>query len=269
MTKIIRILIVAVVLLSAGNSEARRSSGTKDQPLGAIISDGGDSDSNAKNNQVLQQLQRMGVNLSQEQLEMLQSYDDGMLGGDGQQFIPMIDPTYEWGQCDSKTAKAILTDKGLLLESKLPNQLLTSTTELPFDPEDSSFEFGLSFLNTKPEEGKFLGFVFNYENNKNYEGLILSKKDYMYFIVEKGEISVYKQGLVKTGKNIYNILMKREPSKIEFFVNGVEITTLKGITLKNSKIGIIIQGKMSVLCDKFYFKIIEDNDESEESTSDV
>lgn len=267
MKTIIRILIVALLLLSAGNSDARRSSGTKKQSLGtSMISDDGDADDTPKNNQVLQQLERMGVTLSQDQLDMLQSFDDDMLDGYGQQFVSMLDPAYEWNQFDSKISKAIMTDKGLVLESKLPNRIVATTTELPFNPEDPTFEFGLSFVNLKPQEYKYIGFVFNYESDRKYEGVLISKRHYKFFIVENGEMSISKQGFAKTGKFILNILMKCEHNRAEFYVNGVEIKTLKQFNLINSNVGLAILGKMSVLCDKFYYKDIDEVDDSEGSS---
>lgn len=119
------------------------------------------------------------------------------------------------------------------------------------------------------EDNKFVGLVFDYENDKNYRAFVVSKKEYVYYSVEKGERSIVKQGLVKPGKLISQILLKYDSSKIEFLLNGIEVTTLKRISLNSSQLGIIIEGKTKAVCKDFMFYTINSETEHEESTSDT
>lgn len=184
-------------------------------------------------------------------------------------FSDITEPTYEWTQFDNKSGKITMTSSGLLIESKSKKQSLISVTEFPFNSENDSFEFGMTFSLTKAEKGKYIGIVFDYESNKDFKAIVFSQKDYIYYTVQRGEQSVIKQGLVKPGKLISNIFIKYDSDKLEVLLNGLEVTTINRISITSPQLGVIVSGKTSAICEAFYFYVPETGIATEQSTSDI
>lgn len=181
--------------------------------------------------------------------------------------IPVNSPEYEWSQFDSKVGKALLTESGLQVESKVNGGAVLSTVELDFDPA-SDFTFGL-LMTAKPEDNKYVGVVFDYQNNRNYKVLSVSKKQFVYYTVDNGAMAVVKQGLVKTGKLIVDIKLAKKGDKIGVTLNGIEAATLKNIKLSSPNCGIIVEGKYKVMLSNFYFKQELPDTGTEQSTSEI
>lgn len=185
----------------------------------------------------------------------------------GKYSIMVSNPEYEWSQFDSKIGKALLTDKGLEVESKVKDGSVMSTVELDFDPA-SDFTFGLSMV-AKPEDDKFVGVVFDYKDNRNYKVFTVNKKQFAYYTVDDGMTAVVKQGLVKTGVIIGSIMLAKVGDKIDVTLNGIDAATLKKVNISSPNCGIIVTGKYKVTLNQFYLKLIEPDADAEQSTSDV
>lgn len=184
-------------------------------------------------------------------------------------YTSFTSPDYEWTQFDSKKGKAVIDTNGLILVSGEDNQQVISVAEFNFDAESTDFEYGIAFTATKAEEGKFVGLVFDYENNRNFKAFVVSKKDFMYFTVDNGETSIVKQGLAKPGKTIDNLTLKRVGQKILVQLNGVDVTSINRIKISNPVLGVMVQGKGKAFCTGFLFKLPEENEDTEQSTSDI
>ena len=179
--------------------------------------------------------------------------------------VRIDDPNYEWSQFDSKAGKCMIDKNGnLTLESKTDNQSVVTTTELNIDTE-SDFDLMLSLL-AKPENGKNVGIVFDYENNRNYKAFIVNKKEFVYYVVEKGEVSIVKQGLVKPGKLISSLGFHKTGDKLTMMLNGVEVTTLKKVPLATPNFGLIVNGKYKVVLCGFTFRLDIPDDEEQPTT---
>ncbi|MDE5812277.1 MAG: hypothetical protein K2H61_08265 [Muribaculaceae bacterium] len=218
----------------------------------------------------MDQLLEMGIIYSHSFVEDLENYGVDISSKIAcEPFTDITDPMYEWTQFDNATGSVKMEQSGLILDSR--NALLSSmsVTDLQFDPKDSSFEFGLSFYMTPAEDNKYVGMVLDYENNKQYKAIIFSKKEFIYYTVDKGESSVIKQGLVKPGKFIHTIYAKYEGSVLKILLNGLEVTTLSRVTISSPIFGVIVSGKRKAICDGFYFNIIDEQDGQEQSTSDI
>ena len=218
----------------------------------------------------MKELLEMGIILTPAMVEQLENMDVNISSKlECPPFSYINDPAYEWSQFDNKFGKVVMTHEGLLIDSKSKNSAIITTAEFPLNPEDGAFEYGLFFTKTTAENGKYIGIVFDYESNKNYKAIVFSKKDYIFYEVEKGEQSVIKQGLVKPGKLITSLFIKYEGSKLEVLLNGLEVTTINRVSISSSQLGIIVSGKTKAQCEAFYFYIPESENDSEQSTSDL
>lgn len=193
----------------------------------------------------------------------------GNNSGDGSQemkITPVDDPAYEWSQFENKNGKALMKQGALILESKDDKENAASVVELDQDPA-SNFGFGV-VMSAKPEENSEVGLVFDYKDNRNYKAILFSKKSFEYVTVSGGELSVVKQGLVKPGKEIVLIQMRRNGDKVDVYLNGMEVTTLKRVDIETTNFGVVVNGKNKALVRGFYYKSLDNGDDIEQSTVD-
>lgn len=157
------------------------------------------------------------------------------------------DTNLDWSQFDSKTGKAAFSKKGFLdIESKDDKRPVMTVTEIPVIP-DANYEIAVS-LQAKPEDDKFVGIVFDYQNQKNYKSIVVSKKTFVYSVTERGDESVVKEGLVKPGKLISNIGFRKEGTVVRFLLNDVEVSKIKNVDITTPIFGVIVgrKGKASI-----------------------
>lgn len=179
------------------------------------------------------------------------------------------DPEYEWSQADSKQAKVLLKTEGLLLESKKEDGVAFSVCELPIDVEGSpEFIFGIKLRNIEIDDKNGFGIIFDYVDSRNYKGISIGKKQYVYFTVKDGVTSEVKSGPVKYKEKNVKLILKRENGGVEFVLNGIEVCKLRKIELSSSYFGVFVSGKGKVTMPGFIMYIPEQGD-SEQSTSDV
>ncbi len=218
----------------------------------------------------MQELLEMGILYSPDFVEGLENYGVDVSSKIAcEPFKDITDPMFEWTQYDNSTGSVKMGQNVLILDSRNPSVSCMSVTDLQFDPKESAFEFGLSFYLTPAEDNKYVGMVLDYENSKQFKAIIFSKKEFIYYIVEKGDISIIKQGLVKPGKFIETIYAKYEGSVLNILLNGLEVTTLNRVSISSPIFGVMVSGKRKAICDGFYFNIIESQDGQEQSTSNT
>lgn len=178
------------------------------------------------------------------------------------------DPEYDWTQTNTKKIKVELKGEVLLLTSKEEDGVAFTIAELPIDIEENSdFMFGVKLVGPKLDDKKSLGLIFDYENERNYKGLAIYKKQFNYFVVKDGTLSSVKSGLVKMKGNTYKIVMTRKNGKVEFTLNDLEICILKKVSISNAMFGAFIHGKMTAMMPCFYMHNSERED-TEQSTTD-
>lgn len=200
----------------------------------------------------------------------IQNLMDGYVDSLAMKYQSMGETQVEWSQVDAKTGKAVIEEKGLKIENKDGKEPVLSVAEFAFDPQDSAFEFGLRFTETKAEESKYVGLVFDYHNNRNFKAIVVSRKNYIYYAMENGEASVIKTGLVKPGKTIETITIKRNESNLDLILNGMEVATLKHVVMTSTVMGVIVVDKFKAICSGYMFNVFDtEQDDTEQSTSDV
>ncbi|MCH5216764.1 MAG: hypothetical protein J1F10_07455 [Muribaculaceae bacterium] len=217
----------------------------------------------------------------------------------GQTIFSVSDPEYEWSQIDTKQIKVGFKSQSLQFESKQNNGFAYSVVELPINVEDNAeFLFGINLKGFKPndsskeekfsKENKFIskaaskaenvdatnminssfGMIFDYQDIRNYKGLAISKKEYQYYMVKDGIVSMVKRGPVKYEGDIFKLIMRRENGGIEFLLNGIEVCNLRKIKLTSSFFGVFINGKGKAEMPSFIMYISEQED-TEQSTSNT
>ena len=202
-------------------------------------------------------------------LASLASFTDGQLEKNGKFEFSVTDPEYEWSQMDTKQVKVVLKSQYLSLESKIDNGLAFSVSELPIDVEDiPEFAFGINLKGLKIDKKNSFGMIFDYQDMRNYKGISISKKQYNYFTVKDGVLTVVKNGPVKFKGDYFNLLLQRVNGGIEFFLNGIEVCKLRKISLTSSYFGVFINGKGKAQMPSFIMAIPEQED-TEQSTSNT
>lgn len=180
------------------------------------------------------------------------------------------EPDFEWSEMGSKQIKVRLTDKGLQFESKEEGGVAYSIAELPINLEENSeFTFGVLITGVKLDDKKCIGLIFDYEDSRTYKGISIFKKQFEYFVVKDGVMSTVKTGLVKTNNksNVYGLTMSRANGKVEFKLDGLEICTLKRVSIDSPMFGAFIRGKMKAIMPSFIMYNAETED-TEQTTTD-
>ena len=180
----------------------------------------------------------------------------------------MTDPQYEWSQFTNKTGRAVITANGLILESKSKEFMTSSVVELNFNPETDDFVFTTAFIGPKLSDGLSIGVIFDYVDARNYKGIELTKTQYKYFIVKDGVAADVKSGLIKFKDKTYNVAMSRKGEKLFFYLNDIEFAKFNRIKIDSPYIGVFLKGKGKTILPCFQFNIIEQEGDSEQSTTD-
>lgn len=187
----------------------------------------------------------------------------------GQTIFSVSDPEYEWSQIDSKKIKVEMKSQSLVFESKDEGGFAFSVSELPIDVvELPEFLFGINLKNLKIDDKNSFGMIFDYQDMRNYKGISISKKQYSYYTVKDGVLSVVKNGPVKYKGNNFALQLKRENGGIEFVLNGIEVCKLRKISLTSSYFGAFVNGKAKAEMPTFIMYIPEQED-TEQSTSNT
>lgn len=201
--------------------------------------------------------------LSEKAMESENSADEN------DRIISFDNPDYEWSQFDTKDAKAILKGNGLLLESSKSDRTVLSVAEFPIDLDNPEFSYKVIFTSANLGDNKYVGLVFDYLNDRNYKAVMVNKKTFTYFTVEKGETSVVKQGLVKSGMFASILSISLQGEKMEIKLNDLEVSAINRVKITSPILGVMISGKMKAFCSGFYFAVPEPNENIEQSTTDI
>jgi len=180
----------------------------------------------------------------------------------------VTNPNFEWSQTIEKDIKVILENDGLVLESKKEAQMIFSVVDLPVNPEEDSFNYGIIMTGPKLDDKKNVGIIFDYTDNHNFKGISINNKQYCYFASKNGEYSTIKTGLIKVKGNVFNMQMTKQGDKVLFSLNGIEFAKLNKVKIENSIFGVFIKGKTKAKVSSLLFRI-DEKDDSEQSTTDM
>lgn len=183
--------------------------------------------------------------------------------------IPMTDPQYEWSQSANKLGGAIITQTGLELTCNSAVFIATSVSEMSFNPEADDFVFASTFIGPKLKDNLTVGILFDYEDSRNYKGIGITNTQYYYFVVKDGTAANVKTGLVKYKDNTYKLKIDRKGEKILFSLNDIEFAKFNRIKISSPYLGVFLQGKGKSLIPHFQFSITTQDDDVEQSTSDM
>lgn len=184
-------------------------------------------------------------------------YDAGKMNADDITGLVLTsDPEFEWMQFDEKAGKAMLTKKGLELESKKDNNLIFSCCDLPLNVIDDDFSVIFSMNPDGFSDEKPFGIVYDYENDRNFKALLVFKKGFQLVEMAKGELSISRKGVYKAkNKKTMLIGITKENGKLTFTINGLQLATLKKVDIANPSFGFIVGNKAKLTCNYLVYAI--------------
>lgn len=170
------------------------------------------------------------------------------------------DPMYEWSQYDEKDMKAVLTkDNTLELENKNPTMVALAFMELPISLNDDDFTVNLLMGKASIKSDGTFGIIFNYKNDRNYTMLKFNEKQMTIYDCESGNLAVIKKVIYKinnfndefiksdleykSDKNNILVSIERKNGKLQFYINGLYICSLKNYEIKYPTFGFASFGK--------------------------
>lgn len=182
--------------------------------------------------------------------------------------VSVSDPQLEWSQYDEKEARAILTSKGLEIESKKDGRFAYSICELPMNMDVDDFRVDFVMTPSNIDDKHLFGFVFDFENENNFSAVLLGKKNFQIVRFEKGEGSVVHKGMYKLNskKNI-PLALERRGDKIAVAVNDLPLTFRKYKKIENPVFGFIIMDKGKLTGNTIAWTINRKGDSEESTTS--
>lgn len=185
---------------------------------------------------------------------------------EGIELTTCADPTFDWQQYDEKTGKALVTGKGLELESKKDGVYCMSFCELPISVKDDNFVVRFVMTPNEISDDKPFGVVYDVENEDNYRMLLIMKKSFQMLSVKDSKYSVVKKGIykLKHKSKKLEIEMMRLKDHLYFYVDGLEILKSKCPEMENPNFGFVVSPKVKIVCNGIGF--IKETPEDEEET---
>lgn len=179
------------------------------------------------------------------------------------------DPTYDWQQYDEKTGKALVTKKGLELESKKDDVYSMTFCELPISVKDDNYVVRFEMTPNEISDDKPFGVVYDVEDENNYRMLLIMKKSFRLMSVKDGKISVVKKGLykLKDKSKKLDVNMLKLKDHLYFFVDGLEIYKSKCPEMENPNFGFVVSPKVKMVCNNIGFIKETPDDEEETDTN--
>lgn len=178
------------------------------------------------------------------------------------------DPELDWQQYDEKTGKALVTKKGLELESKKEDYYCLTFAELPINVEDDNFTVGFQMIPGDISDDKPFGIVFNYGDESDYYMLLILKNSLKVMNVKDGKMSVVKKGIYKrkNKSKMMTVTMTRDYNKLAFAIDGLEMMKIKCPKLEYPNFGFAVAPKAKMICINIAYQI-EERKDTEESDS--
>lgn len=185
---------------------------------------------------------------------------------EGIELTTCSDPTLDWQQYDEKTGRALVTNKGLELESKKDGLYCISFCELPISVKNDNFVVRFEMTPNEISDDKPFGVVYDVENEDNYRMLLIMKKSFQLLSIKDSKYSVVKKGLykLKHKSKKLDIEMLRVKGHLYFYVDGLEIYKSKAPEMENPNFGFVVSPKAKMLCNGIGF--IKESIDYEEET---
>lgn len=212
-------------------------------------------------------------------------------------FVGVDDPSYMWTQLDEKYGKAVLKNNKLMLESKNDKMPVISCTEFLVNPKEEDFIAEFVFKPLDWDDKKTIGIVFDYKNERNYSLITLSKKNFVYQVCEKGEMSVVKRGVYKlvgrkkismkdivseyeksdvndnenaallaflSDKNVLDVKLVKEHGILSLLINDVEMAQFRNVDMQYPAMGFYVGPKTKMEAYGISFSTISYEKDDEE-----
>lgn len=166
---------------------------------------------------------------------------------------------YQWDEFYESNGTASIQDGYLLLQNKDKISMLRSVVELPINTS-SNFKLLFKMKVKKITESDWFGIVYNYEDENNFNCLLIQEKKFKIINNVNGVYSVSRTGgiILKSGKEKDVIIeMEKRGNKIIFSVDNMEIINITK-NIVNNTFGCCVSGENTVKVDELIIEQIGD-----------
>lgn len=158
---------------------------------------------------------------------------------------------WQWDEFYEKTYSAGIEDGFLVIKNSNSETDVLSVVEFPIDVE-KNFKITITFVPEKINERNWFGFVYNYEDENNYNSFLLQEKKFKILNKANGVTSISRQGgiILKSGKNkevVVNI--EKKGNKMIYTVDNMEVIAVTKL-LKTNTFGCCIYGEGTLKVDE-------------------
>lgn len=201
--------------------------------------------------------------------------------------VRMDDGLAEWTEFDEKEGKAIIKGEYIEIESRADDYYAASYAELPVNLSDAGFVVNADLLPASIDDKHMFGMMFDVKGNSRFQAILFNKKQYYVISCDKGEMTVDKKGLYKVQKNpkiiqfggfqhigeitplvdnskLMSVTMVYDHGTATFFLNGLEITSVKNAQIEYPAFGFFTDGKSKLKGYGFTYSLLMSDDDEEE-----
>lgn len=201
--------------------------------------------------------------------------------------VRMDDGLAEWTEFDEKEGKAIIKGEYIEIESRADDYYAASYAELPVNLSDAGFVVNADLLPASIDDKHMFGMMFDVKGNSRFQAILFNKKQYYVISCDKGEMTVDKKGLYKVQKNpkiiqfggfqhigditplvdnskLMSVTMVYDHGTATFFLNGLEITSVKNVQIEYPAFGFFTDGKSKLKGYGFTYSLLMSDDDEEE-----
>ena len=159
--------------------------------------------------------------------------------------------------------------------------------ELPVNLSDAGFVVNADLLPASIDDKHMFGMMFDVKGNSRFQAILFNKKQYYVISCDKGEMTVDKKGLYKVQKNpkiiqfggfqhigditplvdnskLMSVTMVYDHGTATFFLNGLEITSVKNVQIEYPAFGFFTDGKSKLKGYGFTYSLLMSDDDEEE-----
>lgn len=158
---------------------------------------------------------------------------------------------WQWDEFYEKSCSAGIEDGFLVIKNSNSETSVRSVVEFPVDI-DKNFKITLKMMPERINDRNWFGFVYNYEDENNFNSFLIQEKKYLIINKVNGVSSISRQGgiILKSGKNKEVTLeIEKKGNKLIFTVDNMEVISITKI-LKFNTFGCCIYGDGTLKVDE-------------------
>ena len=166
---------------------------------------------------------------------------------------------FQWEEFYEKKASASIQDGFLKLDCDDDNMYAWSAAELPIDVE-KNFDVSFSF-NAEVDDDYWFGIVFNFEDENNFNYLVVQEKQFRLYNKVNGISSLNRRIpiILKKGRDKdVKIALNKNGKKLTFYVDDMEVISVSKKMISNV-FGCIIFGDNTIKLNEVVMEQMNEN----------